>query len=56
MCIRDSTQCWGYDPKDKGCARVYWFEDSSALSAASFPADMEEDFKFPIDVYKRQPL
>ena len=21
------TQCWGYDPKDKGCARVYWFED-----------------------------
>ena len=42
------TQCWGYDPKDKGCARVYWFEDLSALSAANFPADMEEDFKFPM--------
>ena len=42
------TQCWGYDPKDRGCARVYWFEDISALSAASFPADMEEDFKFPM--------
>lgn len=42
------TQCWGYDPKDKGCARVYWFEDISALSAADFPADMEEDFKFPM--------
>ena len=42
------TQCWGYDPKDKGCARVYWFEDISALSAANFPADMEEDFKFPM--------
>ena len=28
------TQCWGYDPKDQGCARVYWFEDLSALSAA----------------------
>ena len=27
------TQCWGYDPKDKGCARVYWFEDLSALSS-----------------------
>ena len=40
------TQCWGYDPKDKGCARVYWFEDMSALSAADFPADMGEDFKF----------
>ena len=32
MCIRDS-------PNDKGCARVYWFEDMSALSAADFPAD-----------------
>ena len=42
------TQCWGYDPEDKGCARVYWFEDLSALSAADFPADMEEDFKFPM--------
>ena len=42
------TQCWGYDPKDQGCARVYWFEDMSALSAADFPADMEEDFKFPM--------
>ena len=42
------TQCWGYDPKDQGCARVYWFEDMSALSAADFPADIEEDFKFPM--------
>ena len=42
------TQCWGYYPEDKGCARVYWFEDLSALSAADFPADMEEDFKFPM--------
>ena len=42
------TQCWGYDPKDKGCACVYWFEDIFALSAANFPADMEEDFKFPM--------
>ena len=42
------TQCWGYDPKDQGCARVYWFEDTSALSSVDFPADMEEDFKFPM--------
>ena len=40
------TQCWGYYLNDKGCARVYWFEDMSALSAADFPADMGEDFKF----------
>ena len=38
------SMCWGFDPKDKGCARVYWFEDISSLSAAEFPADMEEDF------------
>lgn len=42
------TQCWGFDPKDKGCACVYWFEDITALSAAEFPADMEENFKFPM--------
>lgn len=42
------TQCWGYNPKDKGCAQVYWFEDTSVLSAADFPADMEANFKIPI--------
>ena len=41
------TMRWGYDPKDKGCARVYYFEDVSALSAAEFPDDLEEDFRFP---------
>ena len=38
---------WGYDPKDKGCARVYWFEDSAALEEAEFPDDLEEDYRFP---------
>ena len=38
---------WGFDPKDKGCARVYWFEDSAALEAAEFPDDLEEDYRFP---------
>ena len=49
------TQCWGYDPKDKGCARVYWFEDISALSAAEFPQDMEEDFQMPMIKIKLAP-
>ena len=31
------TQCWGYDPADKGCARVFWFEGTTVLSAADFP-------------------
>lgn len=42
------TQCWGFDPQDKGCARVYWFEDISSLVAGEFPMEMEEDFKFPM--------
>ncbi len=42
------TMCWGYDPKDKGCARVYWFEDTSVLSVADFPADMGEYFRLPM--------
>lgn len=42
------TQCWGFSPDDKGCARVYWFEDISKLSQAEFPKEMEDDFKFPM--------
>lgn len=38
---------WGYDPKDEGCAKVYYFEDINGLAAAEFPADLEEDFRFP---------
>ena len=41
------TMRWGYDPKDKGCARVYWFDDSAALEEAEFPDDLEEDYRFP---------
>ena len=41
------TQCWGYDPKDKGSARVYWFEDISALFRCELSGGYEEDFKFP---------
>ena len=45
-----NSQPWGYDPKDKGCARVYWFEDLSVLSTADFPADMEDDFSLPMGI------
>lgn len=40
------TQKWGFDPKDRGCARVYYFEDISQLSLMDFPDDLEEDFRF----------
>ena len=43
-----SAMPWGFAPKDKGGARVFWFEDTSRLAAANAPAEMEEDSKFPI--------
>lgn len=39
---------WGFDPKDAGCARVFWFEDKSALAPAQVPTDLESDFRFPM--------
>lgn len=39
------SQRWGYDPKDAGCARVFWFE--GPLAPAEFPAELEEDFLLP---------
>lgn len=42
------SQRWGYDPKDKGCARVYWFDDTDKLKPFDFPKDMKEDFRLPI--------
>ncbi len=41
------TMQWGYDPKDRGCAKVYYFEDVNALAPAEFPDDLAEDFRFP---------
>lgn len=45
---------WGFAPNDKGCARVYWFEDSAALEEAEFPEDLADDFRFPaLDIKMR---
>ena len=42
------TMAWGYDPKDKGCSRVYYYDgDLSNLEKTDFPDDMEQDFKMP---------
>lgn len=40
------SQRWGYDPKDAGCARVYWFEGEE-LAPAEFPEELGEDFRLP---------
>lgn len=39
------SQRWGFDPKDRGCARVYWFE--GPLAPAEFPVELEEEFRLP---------
>ena len=40
------SQRWGYDPKDAGCARVFWFEEGP-LAPAEFPQDLEEEYRLP---------
>lgn len=43
-----STMSWGYDPKDKGSFKVFYFDgDISELKRTDFPDDMDESFKLP---------
>lgn len=43
-----STMTWGFDPKDKGSAKVFYFDgDVTELKRTNFPDDLEDDFKFP---------
>lgn len=41
-----SSQRWGYDPKDAGCARVYWFAEEE-LAPAELPAELEANACLP---------
>lgn len=41
------SQPWGFDPKDAGCAQVFWFENVEALVPGVFPETLPEDFRFP---------
>ena len=41
------TQEWGYSPQDKGCAKVFYFEDTSNFELIGFPEDMEDYYKIP---------
>ncbi|UWG96233.1 DUF1963 domain-containing protein [Dehalobacter sp. DCM] len=43
-----STMTWGFDPQDKGSAKVYYFDgDLTELTRAGFPEDMDDEFKLP---------
>ena len=39
------TQEWGYSPQSKGCAKVFYFEDSSNFELIDFPKNIEDDYK-----------
>lgn len=39
--------CWGFDPADKGCARVFYFEDTEEFAPMDWPDDIEEDYIVP---------
>lgn len=41
------TMTWGFEPKDKGSARVFYFPDESCLSIADYPDGFEDDAKLP---------
>ena len=41
------SQRWGFDPADRGCARVFWFPETDALSPASPPEDLPAEYRLP---------
>lgn len=41
------SQKWGFDPKDEGCARVFWFEDAEGLRPAPFPQALPQECRLP---------
>ncbi len=41
------TKEWGSDPKEKGCARVFYFEDESLLVESELPKDLNDENCFP---------
>lgn len=41
------TMKWGFDPQDKGCARVYYFPDVRKLSPMDIPQNLEDEVYIP---------
>lgn len=41
------TMTWGFDPMDKGSARVFYFPNESELSTMEYPDEIEEYAKLP---------
>ena len=43
------SMCWGFDPLDKGAARVYWYDTADCMNLAplNIPADIDEEYVIP---------
>ncbi len=45
------TQCWGLDPEDEGCARVYHLNvPAEALVETDLPAELAEEARVPLQL------
>ena len=42
------SQPWGFDPKDMGGARVFYFPSGTPLERAAPPEDLDDDFQIPV--------
>jgi len=40
-----ASQLWGYDPKDAGCARVFYYESTDGFETIDYPEELGEDFR-----------
>ncbi len=41
------TMRWGFDPKDKGCARVLYIDNPDNLQSIDFPEELDVDYILP---------
>ncbi len=45
------TQKWGFDPKDAGCARVYYVDLPAAdLVVTDLPSDLDDEYRVPLSL------
>lgn len=41
------TMTWGFDPDDKGSARVFYFPEGTSMQVAKIPEELDEEFVIP---------
>ena len=41
------TMTWGFDPDDKGSARVFYFPKDTVVQIADIPEELHEEFVIP---------